>query len=91
MLRVLIAPDSFKGSASAAAAAAALADGWLAVRPGDQVTRLPLADGGEGTLQVLAAADPAARWHPVPVTGPGGGTVSSRWSRRYRSTWSSCC
>jgi glycerate kinase len=78
-LRVLIAPDSFKGSLSATAVAAALAAGWLAVRPGDQVTRLPLADGGEGTLDVLAAAVPGARWHRARVTGPGGAPVTSRW------------
>ena len=78
-VRVLIAPDSFKGSASAAAVAAALAAGWLAVRPGDQVTRLPLADGGEGTLDVLAATVPGARWRRARVTGPGGGPVHCRW------------
>jgi len=78
-VRVLIAPDSFKGSASAAAVATALAAGWLAVRPGDQVTRLPLADGGEGTLDVLAATVPGARWRRARVTGPGGGPVHCRW------------
>jgi len=40
---------------------------------------LPLADGGEGTLQVLAAADPAARWHRARVTGPAGRPVTARW------------
>jgi glycerate kinase len=78
-VRVLIAPDSFKGSLGAAAAAAALAEGWLSVRPGDQVTRLPLADGGEGTLDVLATTVPGARWHRVRVTGPGGAPVNARW------------
>jgi glycerate 2-kinase len=78
-LRVLIAPDSFKGSASATAVADALAAGWLAVRPGDRVTRLPLADGGEGTLDVLAATVPRARRHRARVTGPGGAPVTSRW------------
>ena len=78
-MRVLIAPDSFKGSASAAAVAAALAAGWLAVRPGDQVTRLPLADGGEGTLDVLAATVAGARWRQAQVTGPGGDPVRCRW------------
>ncbi len=78
-MRVLIAPDSFKGSASATVVANALAAGWLAVRPGDQVTRLPLADGGEGTLDVLAAAVPGARWRRARVTGPGGAPVTSRW------------
>lgn len=78
-MRVLIAPDSFKGSLGAAAAAAALAEGWLGVRPGDQVTRLPLADGGEGTLEVLAATVPGSRWRSARVTGPGGAPVTARW------------
>ena len=78
-MRVLIAPDSFKGSLGAAAVAAALAEGWLSVRPGDQVTRLPLADGGEGTLDVLAATVPGARWRRAQVTGPGGAPVIARW------------
>jgi glycerate kinase len=78
-MRVLIAPDSFKGTLGAAAAAAALAEGWLSVRPGDQVTRLPLADGGEGTLDVLAATVSGARWHRAKVTGPGGARVIASW------------
>jgi glycerate 2-kinase len=78
-VRVLIAPDSFKGSIGAAAAAAALAQGWLGVRPGDQVTRLPLADGGEGTLDLLAATVPGARWHRARVHGPTGAPVTARW------------
>jgi glycerate 2-kinase len=69
-VRVVIAPDSFKGSLPAADAATALAEGWLAARPGDEVRTLPLADGGEGTLDVLAAAVPAARWQQARVTGP---------------------
>lgn len=78
-MRVIIAPDSFKGSASAVAAASALADGWLAQRPADQVTRLPLADGGEGTLDVLAAAVTGARWQQAQVTGPDGVPVNCGW------------
>ena len=56
MLRVVIAPDSFKGSLPAGRAAAALAAGWAAVRPGDRLTLLPQADGGEGTGGVMAMA-----------------------------------
>jgi glycerate kinase len=78
-LRVVIAPDSFKGSIGAAAAAAALADGWHAVRPADEVVCVPLADGGEGTLDVLAAAVSDARWHQARVTGPAGQPVDSAW------------
>ena len=85
-MRVLVAPDSFKGSIAAAAAAAALAEGWRGARPGDELVCLPLADGGEGTLQVLAAADPAAHWHLVPVTGPDGGLVPSRWLEGHDGT-----
>jgi len=78
-VRVVIAPDSFKGSIGAAAAAAALAAGWRAVRPDDELVRLPLADGGEGTLDVLAAAVTGARWRHATVTGPGGQPVGCAW------------
>jgi glycerate 2-kinase len=78
-LRVVVAPDSFKGSIGAAAAAAALAEGWRRVRPEDQITELPLADGGEGTLAVLAAAAPASRWRQAEVSGPGDTQVIAAW------------
>jgi len=78
-MRVVAAPDSFKGSISAAGAAAALASGWLRVRPADEVIQLPLADGGEGTLAVLAADAPDARWHEVEVSGPGDARVLASW------------
>jgi glycerate 2-kinase len=78
-MRVVAAPDSFKGSISAAGAAAALASGWLRVRPGDEVIELPLADGGEGTLAVLAAAAADARWHQAEVSGPADARVPASW------------
>jgi glycerate 2-kinase len=81
-MRVLVAPDSLKGTIGAAAAAAALAEGWRTVRPADELVCLPLADGGEGTLQVLAAAAAAPRWHQAPVTGPDGRTVTGCWLER---------
>ncbi|WP_226831242.1 MULTISPECIES: glycerate kinase [unclassified Brevibacterium] len=52
---IVCAPDSFKGSASAPAAAAALARGARQVFPESQITDLPFADGGEGTLDALLA------------------------------------
>jgi len=78
-MRVVIAPDSFKGSIGAAAAAAALAAGWRQVRPTDEIVELPLADGGEGTLAMLAAAVPASRWHPAEVSGPVAARVRAAW------------
>ena len=83
-MRIVVAPDSFKGSIGAADAAVALAEGWRDARPGDELVCVPLADGGEGTLEVLAATVPASTgpapgWHPVQVTGPDGETVTSCW------------
>lgn len=79
-MKVVIAPDSFKGSLDAARVAGALAQGWRQVRPGDVVVPLPLADGGEGTLDVLAAAVPDAVWHEVAgVCGPDGRPVDAAW------------
>jgi glycerate kinase len=52
-VRVLLAPDSFGGTLSAAEAAEALARGWRAVRPGDDLVLQPLSDGGPGFLDAL--------------------------------------
>ena len=52
-MRVRIAPDKFRGTLSAAEAARAVATGWHRARPRDELEELPLADGGEGTLDVL--------------------------------------
>ncbi|WP_275006583.1 glycerate kinase [Promicromonospora iranensis] len=54
-LHVVVCPDSFKGSLSAAEVASAVADGVLDAAPDAVVTRLPMADGGEGTLDALLA------------------------------------
>ena len=67
--RVVIAPDSFKGTVSAADAAAAIGRGWASVAPGDELVLRPMADGGEGTIDAFEAADPGARRMPVTVHG----------------------
>ena len=77
-LRVLIAPDSFKGSLSAAAVAEALAHGWCRARPDDTIDLAPLADGGEGTLDAIAAAGGWA-WRSTTVSDPLGRPVTARW------------
>ena len=80
MARVLIAPDKFKGSLSAAEVAAAVTRGLTAEVRGLDVTALPVADGGEGTL----AAAVAAGFERVPVTaaGPTGEPVETAYGRR---------
>ncbi|MFE7562905.1 glycerate kinase [Kitasatospora sp. NPDC057500] len=80
-MRVVVAPDSFKGTATARDAALALAAGWRSVRPDDELLIRPMADGGEGTLDALAAALPGAVLHPVPgCTGPDGRPVTGRYA-----------
>lgn len=79
MSRVVLAPDSFKGTASAADAAAALAAGWRAVRPADELVVRPMADGGEGTLDAFASAVPGATRMPLTVRGPVSSPVSAHW------------
>lgn len=77
---VVVAPDKFKGSLTAEQAAAALARGLASVRPAVPVRRVPVADGGDGT--VLAAL--AAGFEPVEVevTGPTGGRITARFAVR---------
>src|SRR4051794_36480254 len=60
-VRVLIAPDKFRGTLSAEQAALAIEIGWLRGRPDDAVARAPMADGGEGTLDALLAASNGLR------------------------------
>ena len=69
-MRVVVAPDGFGGTLTPTAAAAAIADGWAAARPADRLTVVPMSDGGEGLLDVLAAADPATSVEHLEVAGP---------------------
>lgn len=79
MSRVVFAPDSFKGTASAADVAAALARGWRSVRADDELVARPMADGGEGTLDAFEAAVTGARRRPVTVHGPVSSPVAAHW------------
>lgn len=71
-MRIVIAPDSFKGTLDAPAAAAAIAEGWRRVRPDDELVLLPLSDGGDGLAQALGAW--VRQRALVDVTGPQGET-----------------
>lgn len=52
--RVLIAPDKFKGTLTAAQAAAAIARGWRSQRPEDVLEEFPISDGGDGFGEILS-------------------------------------
>ena len=73
-LRFLIAPNSFKGSAGAAAAARAMARGVRSVFADAEVIELPIADGGDGTVEALVAAR-SGRIEQRSVRGPHGEEV----------------
>jgi glycerate 2-kinase len=76
--RVLVAPDAFKGTLAAAEVAVAVASGVVEAGAGADVC--PLADGGEGTAEVLGAAHGAQR-SVVTVTGPLGEVVAAAFYR----------
>ncbi|MGR2751920.1 glycerate kinase [Agromyces arachidis] len=78
-MRVLIAPDSFKGSLPAADAAAAIASGWRGAAPSDDLRLMPMADGGEGTVAAIATTRPDGRLRTVDVLGPGADRVRAHW------------
>jgi glycerate 2-kinase len=73
-VRVLIAPDSFSGSLSARQAAEAISAGWAIAAPNDQLSLLPLSDGGPGFADVFAGLE-GARSQLVTVQGPLGDLV----------------
>lgn len=79
-LRVLVAPDSFKGTFSSVVVADSLAAGWRAIRPGDEVSLTPMADGGEGTLEAVEASGGWDR-HPVAAKDPLMRTLSAAFLR----------
>jgi glycerate kinase len=79
-LRVLVAPDKFKGSLTATQAARAIATGVLRACPDAQTRCLPVADGGDGTTEAAVAA--GYRQVDVAVEGPTGQPVSARIALR---------
>ena len=80
-MRVLIAPDNFKGSLTAAEAASALADGWRAGWPVGralEIEMMPLADGGEGTTEAMLTAL-GGQWVQHTVADPLGRPVEASY------------
>lgn len=91
-MEVLIAPDKFRGSLTAPAAAAAMATGVHRAVPGARVVLRPVADGGEGTVDAFVAAG----WSPVTVrvagpTGVVGPAVVARRDDRAVVELAACC
>ena len=77
---VVVAPDKFKGSATAACAAAAVARGLRSAAPNLTVVEFPIADGGEGTVEVMIRQGYTAV--TCPVTGPLQQTLTATYALR---------
>ena len=77
-MHIVVAPDSYKGSLSAVTVADAMEHGILSVFPNARVTKVPIADGGEGTVEALVAAT-GGQIISQKVKGPLGYSVEARW------------
>jgi glycerate kinase len=79
-MKIVIAPDKFKGSLTAAEAADAIAAGLRAEWPEAELVTVPVADGGDGTVDAAVAA--GLERVPVTVDGPTGEPVRASYARR---------
>lgn len=77
-MKIVIAPDSYKGSVSAVAVADAMERGVRKVFPDAEVVKMPIADGGEGTVETMIEAS-GGTWVEETVVGPLGEPVKAGW------------
>ncbi|MBD2894643.1 hypothetical protein amrb99_35690 [Actinomadura sp. RB99] len=77
--RVVVLPDKFRGTLTAGTVASAVTRALVRLDPSLDILAMPLSDGGQGTLDVLAAHR-NARLRRARVTGPYGGTVEAAWA-----------
>ncbi|WP_319242745.1 glycerate kinase [uncultured Propionivibrio sp.] len=77
-MRIIVAPDSYKGSVSALGVAQAMERGILKIHPDADVLKMPIADGGEGTVEALVAATGGQLRHQD-VSDPLGRCIRAHW------------
>lgn len=77
-MKIVIAPDSYKESLSAAEVAQAIEKGFREIFPDAQYVSVPVADGGEGTVEAMIAATQGVE-RTAWVTGPLGEKVKACW------------
>ncbi len=78
-MKIVAAPNAFRGSLSASAAAARIAAGARAVYPDAEIIPMPIADGGDGTMEVLLRAFNAQR-RRARVTDPIGRPIEAAYA-----------
>ena len=77
-MKIVISPQTFKGSISALDAAKAMSEGVRHVVPDAEVVSVPVADGGDGTLETLVEGS-SGQIHHIDVTGPLGERRNAEW------------
>src|SRR5919108_4869776 len=77
-MKIVVAPNAFKGSLTAPQAAEAIARGVREARPDAEVVEVPVADGGDGTVEALVAAR-RGEFREAEVEGPLRRAVSARY------------
>lgn len=77
-MKIVIAPDSYKESLPASEVAQAIEQGFREIFPEAQYVKVPVADGGEGTVEAMIAATQGVA-KTSRVTGPLGETVEAQW------------
>jgi glycerate kinase len=82
-MKILIAPDSYKGSLSATEVAAALSRGLRSVLPDSSVKEQPLSDGGEGTIEVLRSC--GFQLHEADITDHQGRPITASYALKGRT------
>lgn len=83
-MKVVVAPDGYGGTLTARDVASAVVEGWRRARPGDELVTVPMSDGGEGLLDVVAT--PADTWVTTEVAGPHGHPVDAAFLLRADGT-----
>ena len=79
-MKVVVAPNAFKGTLTASQAARAIAIGVRQAFPDAEVVEVPVADGGDGTVEALVSAN-HGEYHTAPVEGPLGDLVDASYGR----------
>src|SRR5690349_9301284 len=77
-MKVVVAPNAFKGTLTATQAAAAIARGVREVFPDAEEIEVPVADGGDGTMEALVSANHGA-YRSAEVEGPLGEGIAARF------------
>ena len=75
-MKIIIAPDSFKGSASASQVGESIKKGIESILAEAEIEVIPIADGGEGTAPILVNAL-KGKWIDINLTGPSGNKIKS--------------